>query len=349
MPTVNKNKGAIQLIPLLILALIVVGVTSFKTTEKRQQNQAKVLSEESENEGDSSGKSGSGSSGSGGEENKDSEKSSGTSTTVSVSTSSKLTERRESSSGEEDESDEDEKEDIDDDLDDVDENEVEDEGDDEEQTESEFTKIRAEENNTRLERVFFENGVKKKVELRNENGRVRVRVKTETAGGIETSQTLDLTPEDGKVTLTIEEGGIERSVTVKSLADRFVIEQEGFEVPTNFPITVDTQTNTISVETTAGIVNVRELPASAIQNVLASNVIDEVESTELAEPQETEVSGVPSDEQIVYRVKGTQKAKLLGVFSVNAPILAEVSALTGEQTFVSEPWYLRAFGFLFTK
>lgn len=317
MPPASKNKGAIQLIPLIILALIVVGFTAVKNNEKKQASSEKVLSKGSD-DGGSSGSSGPGSSRSGGGESRDSDSSSETSSTTSISTSPKSTARPQPTS------------------------EVEDE--DEDETRPEFTRIRVEENKTRLERVFFENGVKKKVELRNENGRVRVRIKTETADGVETSQTLDLRPEDGRVTLKIEVDGIEKSVTVRSLADRFVIEQDGFEVPTNFPITVDTELNTITVETPAGIVNVRELPASAIQNLVDTNVLDEVESTELAEPEEEK-----SSEEVVYRVEGIQKARLLGVFSVDAPILAEVSAATGEQTFVSEPWYLRAFGFLFTK
>lgn len=324
MVSAQKSKGAIQLVPLLILALIVVGVTSFKANEKKQQTQEKVLSKGSNEDegGENKDSSGSSSGGSG----------SSSTITTSVSSTPKSVARKETTPK------------IEEEKETGKENEVETENETENEAKNEFTKIRAEENKTRLERVFFENGVKKKVELRNENGRVRVRVKTETAEGVETSQTLDLRPEDGKVTLKIEENGVEKSVTVKSLADRFVIEQEGFEVPTSFPITVDTVTNTITVETPAGVVNVRELPAQAIQNLLAANVLDEVENTELGEPEEE-----GGTEQVVYKVEGIQKAKLLGIFNVDAPILAEVSAATGEQTFVSEPWYLRAFGFLFSK
>lgn len=327
----RKNKGIIQLFPLLVVALLLVGAVAIKTAEEKQSTDGKVLSKGSDDGGSSSsGSSGSGSSGESSDERRDSDDdrsgSSGSSPNTSVSASTKPAVRvRPTSEIEDEDAQEDEES---------------------EEAKPEFTKIRVEESKTRLERVFFEGGVKKKVELRNENGRVKVRVKTETAAGVETSQTLDLRPEDGRVTLKIEEGGVEREVTVKSLTDRFVIEQEGFEVPTNFPITVNTETSTITVETPAGIVNVRELPASAIQNLVASNVFDELESAELAE---TEEEAADPNEQVVYRIKGIRKANFLGIFSVDAPILAEVSAATGDQTFVSEPWYLRAFGFLFSQ
>lgn len=214
------------------------------------------------------------------------------------------------------------------------------------------TEIEVEEGQTRLEQEIFENGVRKRIEMRNENGRILVRVKTEDAFGNETDQKLELRPEDGRAKLTFEENGVEKEVTIKVQNDRFVIEQEGFGTTAdtsafvNLPITIDTETNSIAVTTPLGVINVLQLPSTAIEGMLRSNVIDVVDSTEL---DETETDTEDVNKQVVYRIKGVKNTRFLGLIKVDAPILAEVSAITGEQVFVQQPWYLNAFGFLFAK
>lgn len=226
--------------------------------------------------------------------------------------------------------------------------------DDEEENDDSIgeTEIEVEEGQTRLEQEIFENGVRKRIEMRNENGRILIRIKTEDALGNETDQRLELRPEEGIARLKFEENGVEKQVKVRVQNDRFVIEQEGFgttadtTATVNFPLTIDTETNSIAVTTPLGVINVQQLPATAIENMLSSNVIDTIESTELDE-SETETND--SNKQVVYRIKGVKNTRFLGLIKVDAPILAEVSAITGEQVFVKQPWYLNAFGFLFAK
>lgn len=214
------------------------------------------------------------------------------------------------------------------------------------------TEIEVEEGQTRLEQEIFENGVRKRIEMRNENGRIFVRVKTEDALGNETDQKLELRPEDGRAKLTFEENGVEKEVTIKVQNDRFVIEQEGLGTTTsasaftNFPLTIDAETNSIAVTTPLGVITVQQLPSTAIEGMLSSNVIDVVNSTEL---DETETDTEDTNKQVVYRIKGVKNTRFLGLIKVDAPILAEVSAITGEQVFVQQPWYLNTFGFLFAK
>lgn len=224
------------------------------------------------------------------------------------------------------------------------------------ETTGDRTRVQVDEGQTRLEQEIFEGGVRKRIEMRNENGRIFIRVKTKGATGVEADQRLELRPEEGIARLRVTENGIEQDVKVRVQNDRFVIEQEGFGgiaspdgtiiATTNFPLTVDTETNSIAVTTPIGVVNVQQLPAKAIQQVLAANVIDTVTSTELAE---SEKETTDPNKQVVYRIKGVKETRFLGLIKVDAPILAEVSALTGEQTFVKQPWYLNAFGFLFAK
>ena len=217
------------------------------------------------------------------------------------------------------------------------------------------TRVQVDEGQTRLEQEIFEGGVRKRVEMRNENGRIFIRVKTKDAFGNETDQRLELRPEEGIARLRVAENGVEKDVKVRVQNDRFVIEQEGFEVvspdgiiraTTNFPLTVNTETNSIAVTTPIGTFNVQQLPAKAIEQVLAANIIDTVTSTELDESEEETTD---PNKQVVYRIKGVRNTRFLGLIKVDAPILAEVSAITGQTILVKQPWYLNAFGFLFVK
>lgn len=218
------------------------------------------------------------------------------------------------------------------------------------------TRVQVDEDQTRLEQEIIEGGVRKRIEMRNENGRIRIRVKVkDLATGVESEQRFEQRPDAGRIALRVTENGVEKEVKIRATNERFVIEQVGFggteastSATTNFPLTVDTENNTITVTTPLGVVNVQQLPATAIENILAANVLDKVESAELTEPEDEEDKNDPNT-QVVYRIKGVKETKFLGLIKVDAPILAEVSAITGQTTLVEQPWFLNAFGFLFAK
>lgn len=216
-------------------------------------------------------------------------------------------------------------------------------------------RVQVDEGQTRLEQEVIKGGVRKRIEMRNENGRIRIKVKVkDLATGVETEQGFEQRPDEGRVSLRVTDNGVEKEVKIKAQNDGFIIEQMGFDdeasasATTRFPLTVDTENNTITVTTPLGAVNVQQLPAQAIGNILAANMLDKVESAELTEP-ENEADKQDPNKQVVYRIKGVKETKFLGLIKVDAPILTETSAITGKQTFVSQPWFLNAFGFLFTK
>lgn len=218
------------------------------------------------------------------------------------------------------------------------------------------TRVQVDEGQTRLEQEIIENGIRKRIEMRNENGRIRIRVKVkDLATGVESEQRFEQRPDEGRVTLKVTENGLEKEVKIRATNERFVIEQAGFggteasaSATTNFPLTVDAENNTIAITTPLGVVNVTQLPATAIENILAANVLDKVESTELTEPESEQDKNDPN-KQVVYRIKGVKETKFLGLIKVDAPILVEVSAITSQTTLIEQPWFLNAFGFLFTK
>lgn len=352
----SPEDGFVHLMPVLVLALLLVGtvaVVSLNQT-KNQTNTAsrssitKVAIESGDSNvlgesGSGSGSSGSGSSGSGssGSDDRDDDRSgSGSSGSGSSGSSgSGSSPRPTSTSGSRVSTPSPTPFGIDQDT----------------RDESGRSRVQVDEDQTRLEQEIFEGGVRKRIEMRNENGRIRIRVKVkDLATGVETEQRFEQRPDEGRVSLKVTENGVEKEVKIRAQNDRFIIEQAGFggeasaSATTNFPLTVDAETNTIAITTPLGVVNVQQLPATAIQNILAANVLDKVESSELTE-SENEVDKANLNKQVVFRIKGVKETRFLGLIKVDAPILAEVSAITGQTTLVQQPWFLNAFGFLFTK
>lgn len=351
----NTEDGFVHLMPVLVIALLLVGTVTVVSVnqDKKQTSPSTVLGESESGSGSSgsgssgsddsgsgssgsgssgSGSSGSGSSGSDDDDDRDDDSSGSGSSGSRISTSRPTSSPRLSPSPTPFRIDQDTRD------------------------ESGRTRVQVDEDETRLEQEIIEGGVRKRIEMRNENGRIRIRVKVENlATGVESEQRFEQRPDEGRVTLRVTENGVEKEVKIRATNERFVIEQEGFggteasaSATTNFPLTVDAENNTITVTTPLGVVNVQQLPATAIENILAANVLDTVESAELTEPEDEQDKQDPN-KQVVYRIKGVKETKFLGLIKVDAPILAEVSAITGQTTLVEQPWFLNAFGFLFAK
>jgi hypothetical protein len=215
-----------------------------------------------------------------------------------------------------------------------------------------ITKIAVSNTTSRVEQLLSESGKKTKVALTNTNGHLQVRVKSDDNTTTQTETNIELKPEDGTTHLTVQAGGSEHEITLSSSQNLFVIEQKGRGNSANqlavtaFPITIDSVSNSIAVTTKLGTVNIQQLPSAAVDKVRANKTIDTVSSAELGESQ---TPSTDITKAIVYKLSGVKNAKFLGLIPVSSTVKAEVSAITGQQTAVSQPWFLSALGFLFTK
>lgn len=100
------------------------------------------------------------------------------------------------------------------------------------------------------------------------------------------------------------------------------------ETETEFPLSVDPTTKTLTVTTPSGVKTVTVLPNQAIANMLANHAVNEVEtdpSTGIKQIILTEVNNEPT-----FEIKGRNNKHLFGVFPVSVPKTLFVSAQTGQ-------------------
>lgn len=180
----------------------------------------------------------------------------------------------------------------------------------------------------------YQNGTKVKLEREGD----RFRIKTENASGQETD-----IGDDNSV--SIEERTDRNQVRIRTfestedqLRNKAIIERLNTQALTDLPLSVNLQTNELTVTTPAGEKTVTVLPDQAVQNMLAANVIDRVGGQELSDLIQqggvdtldhvielSDKDGVP-----VYVIQGDKDRKLFGFFNVTTKVKVEVSAETGE-------------------
>lgn len=182
-----------------------------------------------------------------------------------------------------------------------------------------------------------------------ENGKVELKVKlkqtesqTEDENETEDEDLFneDIDVNDMEDILTVmPEDSTKSEVKIKAKNGRLKIEAKGVSADTKFPLSVDPTTNTLTIETPSGKINIVVLPDKAIQNLLENKKIGIVFSTEITTDKD----------KVVYKVKGQKAVKLFGYLPLVADVEMNVDTQNGEIVDENVPWYLKYTEFLFTK
>lgn len=193
-------------------------------------------------------------------------------------------------------------------------------------SEQERIRTRTKDGRTRID--ITSGGIKTRLEIRDD----RVVIKAEQEDGTE----VEL--EDDAILKIDERLGASGIKVATASAGKFVLQRGTTGAVTNFPLSIDLATNTLSINTPSGVKTVAVLPDQAVQNLIAANVIsriggsaivDEVIKNNLSTISEIitlgERNGVP-----VYEINGVSDQKLLGFIPVQIQKTAAVSAQTGE-------------------
>lgn len=122
------------------------------------------------------------------------------------------------------------------------------------------------------------------------------------------------------------------TIRVEKKNNKFTFSNENFEADSEFPVSVDSVTKELKITTPKGEKIVTILPDSAINNMIAQNVIDQIS---LGSGNAVEVR-VDANGNVFYEISGLKNGKLFGFFSVAIPKTLNVSAQNGSLTNVSE-------------
>ena len=165
-----------------------------------------------------------------------------------------------------------------------------------------------------------------KIEIKKENGKVVIKTKS-PQGEIQLKgeEALD------RINKTIE--NLEMEVEAED-GDKVIIKQNGVKTKTHFPVSVNPTTGIMTVTTPAGIKEVTILPKSAVERVLQTGILDNIEkespTASSASSESPEVATLTDlNNEPVFEIKGFSQKKLLGILPVLFAKKVFVSAENG--------------------
>lgn len=123
---------------------------------------------------------------------------------------------------------------------------------------------------------------------------------------------------------------------VPTTDNQLALTQNQIAAFTDFPLSINVETKELTITTPAGQKVVTVLPDEAVQNLLATGIINSIETppTDIAaQDQLGTLTGVVEIEtrgnEIVYKIQGKKTHRMLGIIPVTTPVTAFVSTDTG--------------------
>lgn len=168
------------------------------------------------------------------------------------------------------------------------------------------------------------------IELKQENGHIVAKAKQLDGTEIEL--------QDDALFHIEERLAIDKIKIATTSAHEFLIQKNNAAAVTNFPLSWDLTTNTLVVTTPGGRKNVPVLPDQAVQNLIASDTLDQATIPEsLRKDRNVHLGTILDiatlthrDGEPVYQITGVTGQKLFSLFPVAIEKTVAVSGTTGE-------------------
>jgi len=119
---------------------------------------------------------------------------------------------------------------------------------------------------------------------------------------------------------------------------RFILQQGDLAVGLNFPIKIDPRQKKIMLETPFGDKFLAVMPYEAALVSLRAKAITQIDKSKPFDLVEEE-------KDLVYNISGERLLNILNIYELKVPVVAKVSASTGEVIWTNQPWWLRLAGF----
>lgn len=140
-------------------------------------------------------------------------------------------------------------------------------------------------------------------------------------------------PESNILGTNVEAKMKKEAPKVATMEGKAVVIEKDLGAVSKFPLQIDQKTNALTVTTPAGSKTVTILPDEALNNLLSSRVITEVDSSytkgSLASLSRV-VDLEDSNGVLVYKVSGKRKNLVFGLIPIKTSVVAYVSAENGE-------------------
>lgn len=156
-----------------------------------------------------------------------------------------------------------------------------------------------------------------KVEIEQDDLKIKYEVKNGEVNSVEEDKDEPEDELEGESELDDEE------LEISTEEERHTVRLNGVSASTNFPLSIDVATNELIVATKDGPKIVAVLPDRAVANLLATGIVDRVDS-------ETELELQVQNGEPVYQIGGLKRYRFLAFIPVTQPVVSVVSAETGE-------------------
>lgn len=192
-------------------------------------------------------------------------------------------------------------------------------------SEEERIRVRTKDGRTRID--ITSGGIKTRLEYRDD----RIVVKAQQEDGTE----IEL--EDDTLFKIEQRLGASGIKVATAGAESFVIQKGSTGAVTDFPVSIDLATNTLTVNTPSGVRTVAVLPDQAVQNLISANIVnrlgaqavlDEVQNNNLSSISQLVALGTKNNIP-VYEINGLSDQRFLGFIPVAIEKTITVSAETG--------------------
>lgn len=178
-------------------------------------------------------------------------------------------------------------------------------------------------------KIEIENGTLK-LRYKVENGQVVLRAENEAGEDVELSDD-DL----GKLEDAVGEELDDDATLAQTTDNQLSVTKNQVTAVTDFPLAIDVATKQLIITTPDGQKTVTILPDQAVQNLLATGIVNTVEqNTDTASQKQPEtlngnVKLEIRNNKVVYKINGVKTHRMLGFIPVTTPVTAFVSADTG--------------------
>lgn len=177
-------------------------------------------------------------------------------------------------------------------------------------------------------------GTNSQVSLQRDGDGVYLKVANENG-----EETLDVGNYSDEV-VEIEERPETETMSIRVENGKFVIKQSNVSASTDYEITIDSEKARLLLDAPGGQQFLSISPREAVQTVLRAKTLSNIN-------YDTVVIEEDGDHKLTYKVAGDKLLNFFDVYYYPVPITVQLSALTGEITYVDQPEWFKYLGFLF--